>query len=73
MLKRDIDYIVKNENIEMIDEFTGRISRNRHWADGIQAALEVKENLEVQCTSKILSQITLQHFVKWTANSYRYK
>ena len=64
MLKRDIDYVVKNEKIEMIDEFTGRIAKNRHWADGIQAALEVKENLEVQCTSKILSQITLQHFVK---------
>lgn len=64
MLKRDIDYIVKNEKIEMIDEFTGRIAKNRHWADGIQAALEVKENLEVQYTSKILSQITLQHFVK---------
>lgn len=64
MLKRDIDYIVKNNKIEMIDEFTGRIAKNRHWADGIQAALEVKENLEVQYTSKILSQITLQHFVK---------
>lgn len=64
MLKRDIDYIVKNEKIEMVDEFTGRIAKNRHWADGIQAALEVKENLEVQCTSKILAQITLQHFVK---------
>lgn len=64
MLKKDIDYIIKNEKIEMIDEFTGRIARNRHWADGIQAALEVKENLEVQYTSKILAQITLQHFVK---------
>lgn len=64
MLKKDIDYIVKNKKIEMIDEFTGRIAKNRHWADGIQAALEVKENLEVQCTSKILAQITLQHFVK---------
>lgn len=68
MLKRDIDYIVKNNTIEMIDEFTGRIAKNRHWADGIQAALEVKENLEVQCTSKILAQITLQHFVKLYEN-----
>ena len=64
MLKRDIDYIVKNDKIEMIDEFTGRIAKNRHWADGVQAALEVKENLEVQYASKILAQITLQHFVK---------
>ena len=68
MLKRDIDYIVKDEKIEMIDEFTGRIAKNRHWADGIQAALEVKEKLEIQCTSKILAQITLQHFVKLYKN-----
>ena len=68
MLKRDIDYIVKNNKIEMIDEFTGRIAKNRHWPDGIQAALEVKENLEVQCTSKILAHITLQHFVKLYEN-----
>lgn len=63
LLQRDIDYIVRQEKIEMVDEFTGRVASNRHWPDGLQAALECKENLEIQSKGRIMTQITLQHFI----------
>lgn len=68
LLKKDVDYIVKNNKIEMVDEFTGRIAENRHWPDGLQAALEIKENLELQAKGRIMTQITLQHFIKLYRN-----
>lgn len=63
LLKRDIDYIVRDEKIEMIDEFTGRVAENRHWPDGLQAALEAKEGLGTQSKGRIMNQITLQSFI----------
>jgi preprotein translocase subunit SecA len=63
LLQEDVDYILKNDKIEMVDEFTGRVAENRHWPDGLQAALECKEKLEVQSKGRIMTQITLQHFI----------
>lgn len=63
LLKKDIDYIIKDNKIEMVDEFTGRIAENRHWPDGIQAALEAKENLSFRSKGQIRNQITLQNFI----------
>lgn len=63
LLKKDVDYIVKDGKIEMVDEFTGRVAENRHWPDGIQAALEAKEGIGIQSKGLIMSQITLQSFV----------
>lgn len=68
LLQKDIDYIVRNKRIEMVDEFTGRVSENRHWPDGVQAALECKEGLEIQSKGRIMTQITLQHFIKQYEN-----
>ncbi|SHJ43976.1 preprotein translocase subunit SecA [Clostridium cavendishii DSM 21758] len=68
LLEKDIDYIIKNNKIQMVDEFTGRIAKNRHWPDGLQGALETKENLEVQSSGKIIGQITLQHFISLYEN-----
>lgn len=68
LLKKDIDYIVRDGKIQMVDEFTGRIAENRHWPNGLQAALECKENLEIQVKGRIMSQITLQHFIKLYKN-----
>ena len=64
LLHKDVDYIVKNGKIELVDEYTGRVADKRRWPDGLQAALEAKENLDVQSRGKILNSITLQHFVK---------
>ena len=64
LLQRDIDYIVRNDAIELVDEFTGRTADRRRWPDGLQAALEAKENIHIQSRGHILNQITLQHFVQ---------
>ncbi|MDN5202027.1 accessory Sec system translocase SecA2 [Fulvivirgaceae bacterium BMA10] len=63
LLKRDIDYIVRDGKIELIDEFTGRIVDNRKWPHGLQAAIEAKENLFIEPEGKILGKTTLQHFI----------
>jgi len=64
LLHRDKDYIIRDGKIEIVDEFTGRVVEDRHWPDGLQAALEVKEGLSLQHKGTILGTITLQHFFK---------
>jgi preprotein translocase subunit SecA len=64
LLHRDVDYIVRDGKIELVDEFTGRIADKRRWPDGLQAALEAKENLSIQSRGTILNSITLQHFLQ---------
>tara|TARA_B100001989_G_scaffold240152_1_gene204967 strand:- start:7029 stop:9476 length:2448 start_codon:yes stop_codon:yes gene_type:complete len=64
LLKKDVDYIVKHGKIELIDEFTGRVVDDRQWPDGIQAALEAKEGLELQPEGEVLGSISLQHLMR---------
>ncbi|MBN2093173.1 accessory Sec system translocase SecA2 [candidate division KSB1 bacterium] len=64
LLHRDVDYIVRNGKIELVDEFTGRIADRRRWPDGLQAAIEAKENISIQSKGNILNSITLQHFLQ---------
>lgn len=63
LLKKDIDYIVKNEEIKLIDEFTGRIVKDRKWRNGLQTAVEAREGLNIQSEGVILNSITLQHLL----------
>jgi preprotein translocase subunit SecA len=63
LLTRDVDYLVRDGRIELVDEFTGRVVEDRHWPDGLQAALEMKEGLARQSDGHILGTITLQHFL----------
>ena len=63
LLRRDVDYIVRDGRIAVVDELTGRVVVDRHWPDGLQAALEAKEGLERQADGQILGTITLQHFL----------
>jgi len=64
LLKRDIDYIVRDGRIEIVDEFTGRIMEKRHWPDGLQAAVEAKENVFRRSEGRVLGSITLQHYFR---------
>ncbi|HPM76236.1 MAG TPA: accessory Sec system translocase SecA2 [bacterium] len=64
LLHRDIDYIVRDERVELVDEFTGRVADNRRWPDGLQAALEAKENVGSQEDGRILGSIALQYFMR---------
>jgi preprotein translocase subunit SecA len=59
-----VDYIVRDSQIEIVDEFTGRVVDNRHWPDGLQAAVEAKEGLARKSEGRILGSITLQHFFR---------
>ncbi|KEQ22232.1 preprotein translocase subunit SecA [Paenibacillus tyrfis] len=63
LLKKDVDYIVRDGKIELIEEYTGRVAENRHLPDGLQAALSAKEGLQSKAGGKILGTITLQHFL----------
>lgn len=63
LFHKDVDYIVREGKIELIDEFTGRTAENRHWPDGIQAAIETKEGIKGQSEGRIMNQITIQNFI----------
>jgi len=64
LLRRDVDYLVREGRIGMIDEFTGRVVPDRHWPDGLQAALEAKEGLEPDADGEILGSMSLWHYLR---------
>jgi preprotein translocase subunit SecA len=64
LLRRDVDYIVREGRVEIVDEFTGRVLADRHWPDGLQAALEAKEGLARAGDGEILASMTLQRFLR---------
>jgi len=64
LLRRDIDYIVRGGEIQIVDEFKGRIAELRRWPAGLQTALEAKESLPLRTQGRILGSITLQSLVK---------
>jgi preprotein translocase subunit SecA len=63
LLRRDVDYIVRDDRIELVDEFTGRVVPDRHLPDGLQAAVEIKEGVARGSRGAILGTTTLQHFL----------
>jgi preprotein translocase subunit SecA len=63
LLRRDVDYLVKNGAIESIDEFKGRIVRERRWPADLQTALEVKEGVAPKAQGRILGSISMQNLV----------
>ncbi len=64
LLTRDVDYIVREGQIALVDEFTGRVADRRRWPYGIQAALEAKEGLPVRSEGMVYASITVQHFIR---------
>ena len=63
LLKRDIDYVVKDGSIELVDEFKGRIAQDRRWPAGLHSAVEAKERLRLHTQGRILGSITIQNLV----------
>lgn len=63
LLKRDVDYIVRDGEVQLIDEFTGRIADKRHWPEGLQRSVEIKEGLKTGAGGKILGMLDLQHLL----------
>jgi len=59
---RDVNYIIKNDEAVIVDEFTGRVMPGRRWSDGQHQAIEAKENLKIQPETQTLASITYQNF-----------
>lgn len=64
IMKKDIDYMVKENEILIVDEFTGRLMEGRRYSDGLHQAIEAKENVEIQRESKTLATITFQNYFR---------
>ncbi len=64
LMKRDVDYIAKDGEIVIVDEFTGRLMFGRRYSDGLHQAIEAKEGVKVRQESKTLATITLQNYFR---------
>ena len=64
MFKRDIDYIVKEEKIIIIDEFTGRMMEGRRWSNGLHQAVEAKEGVKIEPENQTMASITFQNYFR---------
>ena len=64
LMKRDVDYIVKDGEILIVDEFTGRLMYGRRFSNGLHQAIEAKEGVSVRSESKTLATITLQNYFR---------
>lgn len=64
VMKRDVDYVVKDGEVLIVDEFTGRIMLGRRYNEGLHQAIEAKENVKVEHESKTLATITFQNYFR---------
>jgi len=64
LFKREVDYIVKDDEVIIIDEFTGRMMSGRRWSDGLHQAVEAKEGVKVQNENQTLASITFQNYFR---------
>jgi preprotein translocase subunit SecA len=62
LFAKDVNYIVRNGEVVIVDEFTGRVLAGRRWSDGLHQAIEAKENVEIQNETQTLATITYQNF-----------
>ncbi len=64
IFQKDVDYIVRENKIVIIDEFTGRMMAGRRWSDGLHQAIEAKEGVEIQQENQTLASITFQNYFR---------
>ncbi|MCP3871690.1 MAG: preprotein translocase subunit SecA [Desulfobacteraceae bacterium] len=64
IFKRDTDYIVKNNQVVIVDEFTGRLMTGRRYSEGLHQALEAKENVKIENENQTLASITFQNYFR---------
>ncbi len=64
LFKKDVHYVVKDDQVLIVDEFTGRILPGRRYSDGLHQALEAKENVKIERESQTLASITLQNYFR---------
>jgi preprotein translocase subunit SecA len=64
LFKRDVDYVVKNGEVIIVDEFTGRLMPGRRWSDGLHQAIEAKEGVRIASENQTLASITFQNYFR---------
>jgi preprotein translocase subunit SecA len=64
LYKRDVDYMVKDDEIVIVDEFTGRLMDGRRWSDGLHQAVEAKEGVKIKSENQTLATITFQNYFR---------
>ncbi len=64
LFKKDVDYVVKDGQVVIVDEFTGRIMPGRRWSDGLHQAVEAKEGVKIEAENQTLATITLQNYFR---------
>ena len=64
LFKRDVDYVVKDGQVVIVDEFTGRLMPGRRWSDGLHQSVEAKEGVKIERENQTLATITLQNYFR---------
>ncbi|OGL18074.1 MAG: preprotein translocase subunit SecA, partial [Candidatus Rokubacteria bacterium RIFCSPLOWO2_12_FULL_71_19] len=64
LFKKDVDYVVKDGQVVIVDEFTGRLMPGRRWSDGLHQAVEAKEGVRIESENQTLATITLQNYFR---------
>jgi preprotein translocase subunit SecA len=64
LYKRDVDYVIKDGDVIIVDEFTGRLMPGRRWSDGLHQAVEAKEKVKIQQENQTLASITIQNYFR---------
>jgi preprotein translocase subunit SecA len=68
LYKKDVDYVVKDGEVIIVDEFTGRLMPGRRWSDGLHQSVEAKEGMRVAEENQTLATITFQNFLSSIRN-----
>ncbi len=64
LFKRDVDYVIKDDGVMIVDEFTGRLMPGRRWSDGLHQAVEAKEGVRIENENQTLATITFQNYFR---------
>jgi preprotein translocase subunit SecA len=64
LFKKDVDYVVKNNEVIIVDEFTGRLMAGRRYSEGLHQALEAKENVKIENENQTLASVTFQNYFR---------
>lgn len=64
LYERDVEYVVQENKVIIVDEFTGRLMNGRRWSDGLHQAVEAKEGVEIEIETQTLATVTLQNFFR---------
>lgn len=64
LFKKDVDYMIQDNKVVIVDEFTGRLMPGRRWSDGLHQAVEAKENVQIENENQTLATITIQNYFR---------